>query len=169
VLDIKPYVAYTDAIVAARSGWLGDEAAPRDPIPAFDVQWDDAAAEQARGSRRRRARAARTRHRRARARTEPIPIGASAAMARLRLGVKTGACGRRTERLVRVQKITSGYREAQIDAGHAAAWTSHRTEFRQRGGAPRRRSSRLARVPARRRRGRFRKLHNTCGVRARRL
>ena len=44
VLDLKPYVAYTDAIVDARNGWL-DVAA--DPIVAFDVQWDDAAAEQA--------------------------------------------------------------------------------------------------------------------------
>jgi len=44
VLDLKPYVAYTDAIVDARNGWL-DVAA--DPIVAFDVQWDDAAAGQA--------------------------------------------------------------------------------------------------------------------------
>ncbi len=39
VLDIKPYVAYTDAIADAGSGWLaecGD--APRDPIPAFEVR-----------------------------------------------------------------------------------------------------------------------------------
>jgi tRNA-Thr(GGU) m(6)t(6)A37 methyltransferase TsaA len=50
VLDIKPYVAYTDAIVAARSGWLADTvdgANARDPIPAFDVQWDETATEQA--------------------------------------------------------------------------------------------------------------------------
>ncbi len=49
VLDIKPYVAYTDAIGDARSGWLDDaaRAAPADPIPTFAVQWDSAAAEQA--------------------------------------------------------------------------------------------------------------------------
>jgi hypothetical protein len=47
VLDIKPYVAYTDAIGDAHSGWLADGDAPRDPIPAFDVQWTAAAVEQA--------------------------------------------------------------------------------------------------------------------------
>jgi len=47
VLDIKPYVAYTDAIAEAGSGWLTNADAPRDPIPEFEVLWDDAAAEQA--------------------------------------------------------------------------------------------------------------------------
>ena len=47
VLDIKPYVAYTDAIAHAGSGWLENGAAPRDPIPAFDVHWAAAAVEQA--------------------------------------------------------------------------------------------------------------------------
>jgi tRNA (adenine37-N6)-methyltransferase len=51
VLDIKPYVAYTDAIPDARYGWLGDDASsaatPRDPIARFDVRWDALAAEQA--------------------------------------------------------------------------------------------------------------------------
>jgi tRNA (adenine37-N6)-methyltransferase len=47
VLDIKPYVAYTDAIADAGSGWLGNVAAPSDPIPQFDVAWDAVAAEQA--------------------------------------------------------------------------------------------------------------------------
>jgi tRNA-Thr(GGU) m(6)t(6)A37 methyltransferase TsaA len=47
VLDIKPYVAYTDAIANAAQGWLTDSDAPRDPIPAFEVVWDAVAAEQA--------------------------------------------------------------------------------------------------------------------------
>ena len=47
VLDIKPYVAYTDAIADAGSGWLANGDAPRDPIPAFAVHWDAAAGEQA--------------------------------------------------------------------------------------------------------------------------
>ena len=47
VLDIKPYVAYTDAIADAGSGWLENGPAPRDPVPAFEVDWDAAAAEQA--------------------------------------------------------------------------------------------------------------------------
>jgi tRNA-Thr(GGU) m(6)t(6)A37 methyltransferase TsaA len=51
VLDLKPYVAYTDAIADARGGWLESDAravaGTADPIAAFDVSWDDLAAEQA--------------------------------------------------------------------------------------------------------------------------
>ena len=47
VLDIKPYVAYTDAIADAGAGWLTSEDAPRDPLPELEVLWDAAAAEQA--------------------------------------------------------------------------------------------------------------------------
>ena len=47
VLDIKPYVAYTDAIADASGGWLTSEDAPRDPIPQFEVIWDAVAVEQA--------------------------------------------------------------------------------------------------------------------------
>jgi tRNA-Thr(GGU) m(6)t(6)A37 methyltransferase TsaA len=47
VLDIKPYVAYTDAIADAGEGWLANGGAPRDPIPQFEVHWSAAALEQA--------------------------------------------------------------------------------------------------------------------------
>jgi tRNA (adenine37-N6)-methyltransferase len=53
VLDIKPYVPYTDSIPTARNGWLdgsaqaGQGAAPADPIDAFGVDWEPAATEQA--------------------------------------------------------------------------------------------------------------------------
>lgn len=47
VLDIKPYVAYTDAHAAARSGWLGDTTTPADPIAPHRVVWDETAAAQA--------------------------------------------------------------------------------------------------------------------------
>lgn len=47
VLDIKPYVAYTDAIADAGDGWLRAADAPRDPIPEFEVLWTEKAAEQA--------------------------------------------------------------------------------------------------------------------------
>ncbi len=46
VLDLKPYVAYTDAHAAARSGWLGDSAPPNDPIAPFLVHWTELAAAQ---------------------------------------------------------------------------------------------------------------------------
>ena len=49
VLDIKPYVPYTDAIAEAGSGWLDDAAvgASADPVPAFIIDWSAHAAEQA--------------------------------------------------------------------------------------------------------------------------
>jgi hypothetical protein len=47
VLDIKPYVAYTDAIANAGGGWLADDASPRDPVSAFTVTFTPDAAEQA--------------------------------------------------------------------------------------------------------------------------
>jgi len=49
VLDIKPYVPYTDAIADASNGWLEHNStrAPADPIHAFAVCWSDAATEQA--------------------------------------------------------------------------------------------------------------------------
>ncbi len=53
VLDIKPYVAYTDALGHAKSGWLDDTGAvargetPADPIADFEVEWTATAAAQA--------------------------------------------------------------------------------------------------------------------------
>lgn len=46
VLDIKPYVAYTDAIGDAGNGWLANEAT-RDPVRPFSVSWTVTALEQA--------------------------------------------------------------------------------------------------------------------------
>jgi len=52
VLDLKPYVAYTDAHPDAGTGWLedstrpGSHAQPPDPVPAFIVQFEVLAAEQ---------------------------------------------------------------------------------------------------------------------------
>lgn len=47
VLDIKPYVAYTDAIVESASGWLDGPGHAGDPIARFEVSFDPRAAEQA--------------------------------------------------------------------------------------------------------------------------
>jgi tRNA (adenine37-N6)-methyltransferase len=52
VLDLKPYVAYTDAHPGAGSGWLEDpaqsdaSAQPSDPVREFRVQFESAADEQ---------------------------------------------------------------------------------------------------------------------------
>jgi hypothetical protein len=54
VLDLKPYVAYTDAHPDAGTGWLADTgrsstfAQPSDPVRAYDVKFEALAAEQAR-------------------------------------------------------------------------------------------------------------------------
>jgi tRNA-Thr(GGU) m(6)t(6)A37 methyltransferase TsaA len=45
VLDIKPYVAYTDSVPSANAGWLGDEA-PLDPGPSYHVEFTGRALEQ---------------------------------------------------------------------------------------------------------------------------
>ncbi len=53
VLDLKPYVPYTDAHPEARSGWLDDAAraaggvTPADPLEAWLVRFEQLAAEQA--------------------------------------------------------------------------------------------------------------------------
>jgi tRNA-Thr(GGU) m(6)t(6)A37 methyltransferase TsaA len=50
VLDLKPYVAYTDAWPEASSGWLGsarDGQAAADPLPRWPVSFSDEAAAQA--------------------------------------------------------------------------------------------------------------------------
>lgn len=45
VLDIKPYVAYTDVVVDAGAGWLND-AAPVDAGPVYEVEFVERACEQ---------------------------------------------------------------------------------------------------------------------------
>jgi tRNA-Thr(GGU) m(6)t(6)A37 methyltransferase TsaA len=45
VLDIKPYIAYTDAHPDAGTGWLEDR--PADPVSAYVVHFEPIAAEQA--------------------------------------------------------------------------------------------------------------------------
>lgn len=131
VLDIKPYVAYTDAIVDAQSGWLADDAQARDPIAAFDVQWDDIAAEQAAWI---EARTTLPLRKRATATLllgpEPHPYrrirrdGDGLVLAVQDWRVRFSVAGR----AVRVHEIASGYREAQLDAGHARGkdLTAHR-------------------------------------------
>jgi tRNA (adenine37-N6)-methyltransferase len=138
VLDLKPYVAYTDAIVAARSGWIADpiETAAQDPIRRFDVEWDETAAEQAvwigmHTNLPLRKRVTGT----LALGPEPHPYrrirndGDGFVLAVHDWRVRFGVAGRR----VCVNEVASGYRDAEIDAGSAggADLTVHR-EFRER-------------------------------------
>ena len=117
VLDLKPYVAYTDAIVGARNGWL--DAA--DPIAAFDVQWDDAAADQAAWVEARTSLALRERV------TSTLALGPEPQpYRRIRrdgegfvLAVKDWRARFSVEgRRVRVHEIRSGYRDSQLSGAN---------------------------------------------------
>lgn len=46
VLDVKPYIAYTDSIPEASSGWLETAGGPADPIAEYDVLLDEPARSQ---------------------------------------------------------------------------------------------------------------------------
>ncbi len=134
VLDIKPYVAYTDAIATTENGWLDESS--EDPVPAFEVRWDDAAASQAEWIE------ART--------TLPLRARATAALAlgpepqpyrRIRidgdafvLAVKEWRVRFSVEgAVVHVHGVASGFREAQLVRGDAPEIAAHR-EFRARFG-----------------------------------
>jgi hypothetical protein len=127
VLDIKPYVAYTDAIATTENGWLDESSA--DPKPAFEVEWDAPAASQAEWIEARTALPLRERATTTLALgPEPQPYrrirpdGEGFVLAvkewRVRFSV--------TERSVRVHGITSGFREAQLVHGDAPEIAAHR-------------------------------------------
>jgi tRNA-Thr(GGU) m(6)t(6)A37 methyltransferase TsaA len=128
VLDIKPYVAYTDARAQARSGWLDATAAlehcdaPADPLAAYTVEFDTRAAERAAWIENRSGLKIRQRiddtlalgpaphpYRRIR------PDGAGFRLAIKEWRVHFTVAGRD----VRVLDIRSGYRAAQRNAGAA--------------------------------------------------
>lgn len=46
VLDIKPYLSYSDAIGDASNGWVGTAAQSPDPLPDYPVEFSDRADEQ---------------------------------------------------------------------------------------------------------------------------
>jgi hypothetical protein len=46
ILDLKPYIPYSDAILEANSGWLGGEPGPADPLPEYEVAFGPRALEQ---------------------------------------------------------------------------------------------------------------------------
>jgi hypothetical protein len=136
VLDLKPYVPYTDAIPAAGSGWLEwERASAADPIAAFAVGWSEVAAAQAQWIERCTGLALRERA------TAVLALGPEPhPYRRIRRDGDGGTLAVKDWRLrfvvagseVTVEAIASGYRPAQVarrDAG--AALDAHR-EFRER-------------------------------------
>jgi tRNA-Thr(GGU) m(6)t(6)A37 methyltransferase TsaA len=138
VLDVKPYVPYTDAIAAAGDGWLARHAggAPADPIDAFGVQWSTVAAEQAEWIERRSGLPLRERatvtlalgpepHPYRRIRREPHGFTLAVKEWRVRFDV--------TEHTVDIGRVASGYRAAQLARAEiATAQLAMHREFRAR-------------------------------------
>jgi tRNA-Thr(GGU) m(6)t(6)A37 methyltransferase TsaA len=133
VLDLKPYVPYTDAIASAGNGWLEGSAdtAPRDPIAAYAVKWSAVAAEQAQWVEQRTGFALRERatatlelgpepHPYRRIRRESPGFTLAVKEWRLRFTV--------AGRAVSITHVVSGYRAAQLARAELAV---HR-EFRER-------------------------------------
>lgn len=140
VLDIKPYVAYTDAHPGARSGWLegaadagrsGSGAAPIDPLAGFTVTMDALAAAQAHWIEARTGLPIRQRicdtlalgpepHPYRRIRREGDTLRLAVKEWRVRFTV--------SGRAVRVLNIASGYRAPQLAVSRAEAvpLTAHR-------------------------------------------
>jgi len=126
VLDIKPYIAYTDAHPDAGTGWLqgangtdGGQGQPADPLRAYSVQFDALAADQAAWIEVHTGLALRERidstlalgpephpYRRIRRLSEGMQLAVKEWRVRFTV----------TERKVRVLEIGSGFRDAQIGA-----------------------------------------------------
>lgn len=130
VLDIKPYVPYTDAHPAARSGWLEAEGrraageSPADPVARYEVSFDPLAAEQAAWIERRSGLSLRERITATLALgPQPHPYrrirrdGAGFRLALLEWRARFVLQGRE----VRVLAIETGYRRGQIESAGAQA------------------------------------------------
>lgn len=130
VLDIKPYVAYTDAIAEAGSGWLDGEAttAPDDPLEHWKVEIDELAGAQLEFLEREHGIELQGRV------VETLSLGPLPHAYRrikregdgLRLAIKEWRVHFRVEgRRVRVLGVSSGYRPAQL-AGSDPGLDVHR-------------------------------------------
>jgi tRNA-Thr(GGU) m(6)t(6)A37 methyltransferase TsaA len=138
VLDIKPYVAYSDAHPDAGAGWLEgqetQELRPRDPQVAFTVSFDAVADDQATWVQRETQLDLRQRIEQTLAlgpaphpyrRIRPMGNGMQLAVKEWR--VRFSVEGRR----VRVLGIDSGYRNSQLAAEDSAALSIHRAYLAQ--------------------------------------
>ena len=134
VFDIKPYVAYTDAIASVENGWLEDSRS-LDPGAAFVVEWDAEAAGQAEWIEARTGLPLRARieatlalgptpqpYRRIR------PDGDGFLLAVKEWRARFSVAGN----VVRVHAIASGFRASQLAAGDAAPEIAAHREFRAR-------------------------------------
>ena len=140
VLDIKPYIAYTDAHPDAGTGWLqeptpsegGGQAQPADPLRSYAVQFDALAADQAAWIEVHTGLAIRERidstltlgpephpYRRIRRLNDGMQLAVKEWRVRFTV----------TERKVRVLEIGSGFRDAQIAATDAAVPLQAHREF----------------------------------------
>ena len=132
VLDIKPYVAYTDAIATVENGWLDDSRA-LDLRAAFVVEWDAEAARQAEWIEARTGLPLRERiastlalgpnpqpYRRIRPDGDGFLLAVKEWRARFSV----------TGNLVRVHAIASGFRASQLASGDAAPEIAAHREFR---------------------------------------
>jgi hypothetical protein len=127
VLDLKPYVAYTDAHPGAGMGWLEDAARssgvpaqPADPVNTYVVRFESLAAEQAKWVETHTGLAIRERIESTLAlgpephpyrRIRPIDNGMQLAVKEWRVRFAV------VERDVRVIEIYSGFRASQLEAG----------------------------------------------------
>lgn len=138
VLDLKPYVAYTDAHPGAGNGWLedaefaGDGAQSPDPVRAYSVQFEALAAEQAEWIEKHTGLALGERIR------ATLALGATPHPYRrirrldegLQLSVKEWRVGFTVVgRDVRVLEIYSGFRASQLAAGGADELLRPHREF----------------------------------------
>jgi tRNA (adenine37-N6)-methyltransferase len=120
VLDLKPYIAYSDAHPAAGTGWLEESAS--DPVPDYKVAFEAQAAEQALWIESRTGLAIRERIQSTLALgPEPHPYRR---IRRLEDGMQLAVKEWRvrftvTERDVRVMEIFSGFRASQLAAEKA--------------------------------------------------
>ena len=134
VLDIKPYVAYSDAHPDAGAGWLEGQpsagSGPLDPRASFTVAFDDLAADQATWVQRETGFGLRERiEQTLMLGPEPHPYRRIRPMGDwMQLAVKEcGVCVFSVEgRHIRVLALDSGYRDSQLAAEDSEPLTTHR-------------------------------------------
>jgi tRNA-Thr(GGU) m(6)t(6)A37 methyltransferase TsaA len=138
VLDIKPYVAYTDSHPDAGNGWLDDQ--PADPVSAYDVSFMPLAIEQASWIETRTGLAIEERIRSTLALgPEPHPYRRIRRLDDgMQLAVKEWRIHFSVEgREIQVNAIVSGFRESQLASESDDDVLRAHREFRERWGEPR--------------------------------